>query len=83
MIKSFWNRAGTLWCTLMHASPMWPSRGYYRCSICLRTYPVLWAQNGSSRASQAASACKLTVPQRKSAVLPCFPVAFAGDRRRN
>ena len=43
MNTSFWFRAGRLWCTVMHGKSMWPSRGYYRCSICLRTYPVRWA----------------------------------------
>jgi hypothetical protein len=44
MIKSFWDRAGRRWCTLMHRAPMWPTRGHYRCSVCLRQYPVSWAQ---------------------------------------
>jgi len=50
--KSFWCRAGRLWCSFMHAAPMWPSRGYYRCSICLRIFPVLWLLNKGSSVEQ-------------------------------
>lgn len=42
MTKTFWSRIGELWCTLMHPAPMWPSHGYYRCAVCLRTHPVPW-----------------------------------------
>jgi len=34
---------GTLWCDLMHDSPMWPIHGEYQCRICGRRYPVPWA----------------------------------------
>lgn len=46
---SFFGRArtlrssfGTLWCTLMHDSPMWPIRGRYQCARCFRYHPVRW-----------------------------------------
>jgi len=48
MGKSFWCRAERLWYSFMHAAPMWPSCDYYRCSICLRTFPVLWSLNEGS-----------------------------------
>lgn len=31
---------GTLWCSLMHTSPMWPVHGQYECRICGRHYPA-------------------------------------------
>jgi hypothetical protein len=43
MTTSLWSRAGRLWCTMMHGKSMWPMRGYYRCSVCLRSYPVQWS----------------------------------------
>ena len=33
-----------IWCRLTHAGPMWPIHGTYRCSECLRQYPVPWGQ---------------------------------------
>ena len=36
-------RIGVLWCRLMHAAPMWPIHGSYRCRICRRSYPVPWS----------------------------------------
>lgn len=79
MMKSFLSRAGRLWCSLMHHAPMWPMRGYYRCSICLRTYPVLWAHKEALVAGPA------SVPPAVSQMgsFAVAPVAFAGDRRRS
>ena len=37
------KKLGTLWCALMHASPMWPIHGEYQCRDCGRHYPVPWA----------------------------------------
>jgi hypothetical protein len=34
---------GIWWCQLMHAAPMWPVRGHYRCRTCGRSYAVPWA----------------------------------------
>ena len=45
MKTSFWSGAGRLWCTVMHRKAMWPLRGSYRCSTCLRSYPVRWADD--------------------------------------
>ena len=42
MTTPFWSRMGRRWCTIVHGKPMWPVHGHYRCSICLRTYPVRW-----------------------------------------
>ena len=36
------EKLGTLWCALMHDSPMWPIHGEYRCRTCGRHYPVPW-----------------------------------------
>jgi hypothetical protein len=74
MIKRFWSRLQTLWCRLMHPAAMWPSGGYYRCSTCLRTYPVPWARSEDAPAGQPnVSLGSFCVPQ----------VAFAENRRRN
>lgn len=37
------GKLGTLWCDLVHDSPMWPIHGQYQCRTCGRRYPVLWA----------------------------------------
>jgi hypothetical protein len=37
------GKLGTLWCALMHDSPMWPIHGQYQCRICGRRYAVPWA----------------------------------------
>ncbi len=44
------SRFSNLWCRLMHPAPMWPVNGHYRCSVCLRSYPVPWEQRPVSRA---------------------------------
>jgi hypothetical protein len=41
-MKVLGSRLTDLWCRLMHPSPMWPVNGHYRCSVCLRSYPVPW-----------------------------------------
>jgi len=82
MLRAFWNRIGGLWCNLMHSEPMWPSRGYYRCSTCLREYPVLWAHDDVSLPKQALFRERWIPPYRnRQAALA--PMAFAGDRRRD
>ena len=35
------------WCQIMHAAPMWPIHGYYRCRVCHRQYPVPWEERPS------------------------------------
>ena len=35
---------GTLWCSFLHDSPMWPIRGHYECRTCGRQYRVPWAE---------------------------------------
>jgi len=82
-MKSFLSRAGRLWCSLMHQAPMWPMRGYYRCSICMRTYPVLWAHKEALAAGpgRMSPAMERTVTQIGNFAVA--PVAFAGDRRRS
>jgi hypothetical protein len=44
------GRAGTIWCDLMHDSPMWPIHGEYECRTCGRHYRVPWAGDGISPA---------------------------------
>jgi len=40
--ESHFEKIGTLWCELMHSSPMWPIHGQYECGVCGRRYPVPW-----------------------------------------
>jgi|HubBroStandDraft_1064217.scaffolds.fasta_scaffold75356_2 hypothetical protein len=35
---------GTLWCSFLHDSPMWPIREHYKCRTCGRQYRVPWAE---------------------------------------
>ncbi len=35
-------KLGDLWCSFMHASPMWPIHGHYECAECGRRYLVPW-----------------------------------------
>ena len=57
MTTSFWSRVERRWCTIVHRKAMWPVHGQYRCSICLRTYPVLWEHDhaGMGAASESRS----------------------------
>jgi len=73
MTKSLSSRAARFWCALMHSQPMWPLHGYYRCSTCLRMYPVPWASSEPGMGS--------AVPQIDSFGLA--ELACAGSRRRN
>jgi hypothetical protein len=41
-MKVIWDRLATGWCRVFHADPMQPIHGFYRCSSCLRLYPVPW-----------------------------------------
>jgi len=49
------NWISELWCKKMHTKAMWPIHGRYICPQCLRTYPVVWADQPLDRpaASQA------------------------------
>ena len=48
-MKAILTRIMDLWCATMHPALRWPARGYYQCAVCLRRYPVPWA-NGESTA---------------------------------
>lgn len=39
---TLFSRLGLLWCRLMHAADMWPSRGMVRCGVCFRQRKVAW-----------------------------------------
>jgi hypothetical protein len=57
------------WCHFMHPDPMWPVNGRYRCPACNRTYPVPWANTGSSPAKNAdtgASKNVVSLPRKTS-----------------
>jgi hypothetical protein len=58
---------GTLWCSCMHDSPMWPIREHYECRTCGRQYRVPWAEperTGAPRVRQA------PLPSLGSAMVP-------------
>jgi hypothetical protein len=40
MLRKFQSNLGTVWCTLMHDSMMWPVHGQYECRTCGRQYPA-------------------------------------------
>ena len=82
MVKSFWSRVGGLWCRIMHHAPMWPSCGYYRCSVCLRTYPVLWEHDEAWPAESRSVTPALNRPV-PMATFAAAPLAFARHRGRN
>jgi len=65
------ERLGTIWCAVMHDSPMWPIHGRYECRACGRHYPVPWAEDKivGSRTRQA------RVPSFRSVLLPIGIVA--------
>jgi hypothetical protein len=46
-MESFYREAAEHWCHFAHSEPMWPVNGEYRCSTCLRTYPVPWANTAA------------------------------------
>lgn len=43
-MKQLLNQVEELWCHAMHKDVMWPVRGEYRCGVCLRSYPVPFAE---------------------------------------
>jgi hypothetical protein len=40
MLERMQATIGTLWCTVVHNSPMWPIYGMYECRTCGRRYPA-------------------------------------------
>ncbi len=44
-MRQLWRGLTQTWCRLMHADPMWPCHGYYRCPTCFREYPISWANS--------------------------------------
>lgn len=50
------DKIGSWWCSLMHASPMWPVHGEYECRQCGRRHKVAWADVMPSRAANASRA---------------------------
>src|SRR5271170_7248974 len=42
---------GTLWCSLLHNSTMWPIRDHYECRTCGRRHRVPWAEPERTRAA--------------------------------
>ena len=46
---SLFGRLGALWCRAFHTKAMWPIKGKYICSSCLRETPVSWEVSGGLR----------------------------------
>lgn len=53
-MAAFLLQIGRGWCRMIHRSPRWPIRGQYECSICLRRYPVPWANQWAPAPSKSA-----------------------------
>jgi hypothetical protein len=49
----FLDKVGDLWCRYTHEAVMWPIHGHYQCRICLRQYPVPWAEGAQLQAEIA------------------------------
>jgi hypothetical protein len=60
IIRTFFRWLAEGWCHLMHPDPLWPVNGRYRCPACYRTYPVPWANAGSSQEDLARRATEDT-----------------------
>jgi hypothetical protein len=41
-MKRLVEKIGEFWCIHVHQSAMWPVKGKYRCSVCLREYAVVF-----------------------------------------
>jgi hypothetical protein len=42
---TLWQKLGTIWCSLMHSSAMWPIHDEYSCRSCGRRFAVPWANS--------------------------------------
>jgi len=65
------------WCHFMHPDPLWPVKGRYRCPACYRTYPVPWANTGSSQEDLERSATDNT-----ARIARVFPRPFRMNQAR-
>ncbi len=48
-MTSLLSQIGRTWCRAMHRKPLWPMHGEYECPVCMRRYPVPWADSVSSQ----------------------------------
>jgi len=48
-MKALVNTIETFWCETMHDRVMWPIHGKYKCSTCLREYPVAFHDTEAER----------------------------------
>lgn len=70
------GKLGTIWCDLMHDSPMWPIHGQYQCRTCGRRYAIPWSQENLLPAparlipAEPARILQTRVPSFRSALLP-------------
>jgi hypothetical protein len=61
-MKNFINTVERFWCETMHERVMWPIHGHYRCSTCLREYPVAYdAAEAHSHRKAALSDLRVSV----------------------
>jgi hypothetical protein len=43
------ERLGSWWCRMQHASLRWPAHGEYECAVCFRRYRVPWSFGSASQ----------------------------------
>ena len=60
---------GTLWCSFLHNSPMWPIRDHYECRACGRQHRVPWAE---PQRTAALGIRQAPVPSLGSALVPAL-----------
>jgi hypothetical protein len=54
MLSNLRSDLGTVWCSLVHDSPMWPVHGEYECRICGRHYPAFRETTAVARLKRGA-----------------------------
>lgn len=64
------GRFGTLWCSFLHNSPMWPIRDHYECRTCGRQHRVPWAESERTGAPLIRQA---PLPSLEPALVPALP----------
>src|SRR5580658_350895 len=86
-LSSAWQtaagRVGTLWCDLMHDSPMWPIHGQYQCRTCGRHYLVAWDEDGIPMASVPKAEPAQLFHSGAASLRPAVTAHGGGSRRES
>ena len=69
MFTSFQQNVGTLWCSVMHESPMWPIHDHYECRTCGRRYPAFAEASLADRRHESALSRPAQMPSPAAASL--------------